>query len=187
MSRTQRAVLGWRLAASAAAILLVLALSAADAEPAAAPGARAAATQPAGTWRWEGEFKRKSSRDPGGTIQFYGGPTEPLDNGHGKFRLGGISSIMWGTCRRNGRRRHTSVDFYARDYTTVKLGAKRRFAFRRRSPRASSGPGRFRITGTLGAGAKTVHGTVRGRQRQVLHAKCRAHGRFTAKRKEQVG
>jgi hypothetical protein len=181
-----RTVIGWALAFSAVAILVFLGLTAARAEPARAPAAHAAATWPAGTFRWEGEFKRKNSRDPGGPIQFYGQSGE-LPNGHGKFRLGGISSIMWGSCKRHGERRASSVDFYARDYTTVTLGAKRRFAFSRRSPRASSGPGRFRIKGRFGAGGRTLHGFVRGRQRQVLGARCRAHGRFTAKRKEQVG
>jgi hypothetical protein len=181
-----RAHLGWAVAAAVVAVLVVLGLTAARAQPTHAPAAHAATTWPAGTYRWEGEFKRKSSRDPGGNIQFYGQSGE-LPNGHGRFRLGGISSIMWGSCKRNGDRRPAGVDFYARSYTTVTLGAKRRFAFSRRSPYASSGPGRFRIKGRFGAGGRTLHGFVRGKQRQVLGARCRAHGRFTAKRKEQVG
>ena len=55
------------------------------------------------------------------------------------------------------------------------------------SPAASSGPGRFRIAGQFAASGKKVRGTVKGRQRQVLGARCKAHGRFTAKRMEQVG
>jgi hypothetical protein len=189
MSSTQRAALGWALAAATVAGLAVLALSTARAAtPAPAPSLHAAATWPAGTWRWEGEFKRKNARDPGGTIQFYGGPTEALQNGHGKFRLGGIAPVEWGVCKqRNGQKRQTLVDWYARSYTTVTLHAKRRFAFGRRSPRASSGPGKFRLSGTVGASGKVVRGFVRGRQRQVLGSRCRAHGHFTARRKEQVG
>jgi hypothetical protein len=184
MSGTQRASLGWALVALVFATLATLALPTAHARGA---GVRAASTWPAGTYRWEGTFKRKNRSDPGGSIQFYSQAPKPLPNGTGKFRLGGIAPTMWGSCKRNGKRRSTLVDFYRRDYKTFTLGAKHTFAFRSRSPAASSGPGKFRITGKFAASGRRVKGTVKGRQRQVLGARCKASGRFTARRKEQVG
>jgi hypothetical protein len=184
MTSRHLASLACALTGLTVAILAALALSTARAEPA---GVQGAGIWPAGTFRWEGKFKRTSRRDPGGSIQFYGQALQPLPGGRGKFRLGGIAPVMWGSCKRDGKRRRTTVDFYARDYTGFTLHGNHRFAFSRHSPAASSGPGRFRITGKFAASGKKLRGTVRGRQRQVLGARCKAHGRFTAKRMEQVG
>jgi hypothetical protein len=184
MTSRHLASLGCALTALITAVLAALALPTAHAG---SPAVEGAGSWPAGTFRWEGTFKRTSRRDPGGSIQFYSQALKPLPGGRGKFRLGGIAPVMWGTCKRNGKRRRTLVDFYARDYTTFTLHGNHRFAFKRRSPAASSGPGRFRITGQFAASGKKVRGTVKGRQRQVLGARCKAHGRFTARRMEQVG